>query len=146
MGSVTARKRGTKWSYRFEIASIAEKRQWATGSGFKTKAEALEAGNIAYNEYKNAGNIFNKLFDEDVFIMETIWICVYRDTIEEHNASTNLTEILVTKEFAEQYVKECLNEYFNTFEDFWDEYTADDTEDFYRYAMKHNAVIETMNW
>lgn len=55
MGSVTARKRGTKWSYRFEIASIAEKRQWATGSGFKTKAEALEAGNVAYNEYKNAG-------------------------------------------------------------------------------------------
>lgn len=55
MGSVTARKRGTKWSYRFEIAPIADKRQWAQGSGFRTKAEALEAGNVAYNEYKNSG-------------------------------------------------------------------------------------------
>lgn len=77
---------------------------------------------------------------------ETIWICVYRDTIEEHNASTNLTEVLVTKEFAEQYVKERLSEYYNTFEDFWNEYTADDTEDFYDYAMKHNAVLDKENW
>ena len=29
-----------------------------------------------------------------------------------------------------------------TFEDFLDEYTADWTEDFYSYAMEHNAVIE----
>lgn len=77
---------------------------------------------------------------------ETIWICVYRDTIERHNASTNLTEVLVTKEFAEQYVKERLSEYYNTFEDFWNEYTADDTEDFYSYAMEHNAVLDKENW
>ena len=78
--------------------------------------------------------------------METILICVYRDTIEEHNASTNLTEVQVSKEFAEQYVKEYLGEYYNSFEDFWNEYTADDTQDFYNYAMKHNAVIATENW
>lgn len=78
--------------------------------------------------------------------MEKIWICVYRDTIEEHDDDWNLTEVQVTKEIAEQYVKECKSEYFNSFEDFLNEYTADDTEDFYEYAMKHNAVINTENW
>lgn len=79
--------------------------------------------------------------------MEKVWICVYRDTIEEHNASTNLTEVLVTREFAEQYFKECnKDEYYKDLEDFLSEYTADDTEDFYEYAMKHNAVIDKENW
>ena len=31
---------------------------------------------------------------------ETVWICVYRDTIEEHEDNNNLTEVQVTKEFA----------------------------------------------
>ena len=78
--------------------------------------------------------------------METIWIGVYRDTIEEHDDDWNLTEIQVTKEFADQYVKECKSEYFDGFEEFWNEYTADDTEDFYDYAVKHNAVITMENW
>jgi len=78
--------------------------------------------------------------------VETIWICVYRDAIEEHDEDNNLAEVKVTKEFAEQYVREYLSEYFNTLEDFLGEYTADDTQDFYSYAMKHNAVIEKENW
>lgn len=78
---------------------------------------------------------------------EKIWICVYRDTIEEHDDDWNLTEVLVTRGFAEQYFSECnKGEYFKDLEDFLTEYTADDTEDFYGYAMKHNAVIETQNW
>ena len=78
---------------------------------------------------------------------EKIWICVYRDTIEEHDENNNLTEVLVTKEFAEQYFKECgKDKYFNDMEDFLDNYTADDTQDFYQYAMEHNAVIKTENW
>lgn len=82
--------------------------------------------------------------------METIWICVYRYTIEEHDDDWNLTEVQVTKEFAERYFKECIavqewNEW-GTFEEFYSEYTADDTEDFYEYAMKHNAVISMENW
>lgn len=78
--------------------------------------------------------------------MEKIWICVYRDTIEQHDDSNNLTEVLVTKEFAEKYFNEYQKEYYNTLEDFLNEYTADDTQDFYDYAMKYNAVIETENW
>ena len=82
--------------------------------------------------------------------METIWICVYRDTIEEHEDDWNLTEVQVTKEFAEHYFNECIavrewNEW-KTFDEFYGEYTADDTEDFYDYAMKYNAVIQKENW
>ena len=78
--------------------------------------------------------------------MEKLWICVYRDTIEEHDESENLTEVLVTKDFFEQYFNERQKGYFNSIEEFLDEYTADHTEDFYEYAMNHNAVIKTENW
>ena len=82
--------------------------------------------------------------------METIWICVYRDTIEEHDDDWNLTEVQVTKELAEQYFNDCIltldyNEW-ETFEDFYGDYTADDTQDFWDYAVEHNAVINKMNW
>ena len=77
---------------------------------------------------------------------ETIWICVYRDTIEQHDENRNLTEVQVTREFAEQYFNERQAEYYIDFEDFLSEYTADDTEDFYDYAMKHNAVLDKENW
>ena len=82
----------------------------------------------------------------EVIIMKTLWICVYRDTIEEHNNDWNLTEVLVSKEIVEQYVKEYMSEYFNTLQDFLNDYTADDTQDFYDYALKHNAVIEIEHW
>ena len=76
--------------------------------------------------------------------MKTIWICVYRDTIEEHDENDNLAEVLVTEEFAKKYFEECINNEKEkiTFEDFLNEYTADWTEGFYGYAKKHNAVID----
>ena len=77
---------------------------------------------------------------------ETIWICVYRDTIEQHDDNNNLTEVQVTKEFAEQYFNEYQKEYYDTLDDFLNEYTADETQDFYSYAMKHNAVLNKENW
>ena len=39
-------------------------------------------------------------------MVETIWICVYRDTIEEHNNNDNLTEVKVTMDFFKQYFNE----------------------------------------
>ena len=79
-----------------------------------------------------------------------IWICVYRDTIEQHDDNNNLTEVLVEKTFAEQYYNECIatleDNVYETFDDFLNEFTADDTEDFYEYAMKHNAVLDKENW
>lgn len=81
---------------------------------------------------------------------KTMWVCVYRDTIERHDEDWNLTEVLVTRDFAEQYFNECIasceDNPYKTFDDFLGEYTADDTEDFYQYAMEHNAVLDKMNW
>lgn len=72
----------------------------------------------------------------------TVEICVYRDTIEEHDEDNNLSYVSVKREFAEKYFKECRKDkYFDDLEDFLNEYIADDTEDFYEFAMKHNAVI-----
>ena len=72
--------------------------------------------------------------------MKTEWVCVYRDTIEEHDEVNNLSYVEVTMDFLEQYVKE-RKKGFKSLEEFLDEYTADTTEDFYEYAMEHGAVI-----
>lgn len=76
---------------------------------------------------------------------EKVWVCVYRDTIEEHDEIDNLAEVQVTMEFVEQYVRERQNGIFDNVEEFLSEYTADNTEDFYEYAMKYGAVIQVNN-
>lgn len=43
------------WEYRFEAAKVDGKRNQISKAGFRTKAEALEAGNAALAEYNNAG-------------------------------------------------------------------------------------------
>lgn len=77
-------------------------------------------------------------------MMEKVWVCVYKDTIEEHDEADNLAYVEVTMEFFEQYVKE-RKRGFESLEEFLNEYTADTTEDFYEYAMKHGAVIAVEN-
>lgn len=52
---VNVRKRGNVYEYNFDVAKIEGKRKRITKSGFKTKAEALKQGMIAYNEYLNTG-------------------------------------------------------------------------------------------
>lgn len=74
--------------------------------------------------------------------MNTIWIEVYRDTIEEHDEDDNLSEILVTEDFAKKYVNECVGD---DFDDWFEGYTADNTMDFYQYAKEHDAIIEIRN-
>lgn len=58
MADLAARKRGTKWEYRFEGAKINGKRQQFSKSGFKTKKEALEAGAKALAQYNQGGTFF----------------------------------------------------------------------------------------
>ena len=77
--------------------------------------------------------------------METIGVCVYRDTIEEHDEVNNLSYVKVTMDFLDQYVREQQGGLFKDLGQFLDEYTADDTEDFYEYAMEHRAVIAVEN-
>ena len=47
MANIRITKRKDVYQYRFEIASENGKRKYINKSGFKTKAEAMEAGNIA---------------------------------------------------------------------------------------------------
>ena len=60
MGKVNVKKRGNVYQYQFEIAPINGKRKFLNKSGFRTKAEALEAGTLAYTEYLNAGVPFKE--------------------------------------------------------------------------------------
>lgn len=58
MATVHARKRGNKWEYRFEAASVGGQRKQICKSGYLTKKEAMEAGAKAYSEYTQAGAVF----------------------------------------------------------------------------------------
>lgn len=77
---------------------------------------------------------------------KTMWVCVYRDTIEQHQYDWNLTDILVSKEFFKRYFDKFKAEFWEDFDEFLNEYTADDTQDFYDYAVKNNAIIDKINW
>lgn len=59
MAQVNVRKRGEKWEYRFEAASVAGKRKQITKGGFRTKKDALDAGAAALAEYNRSGMSFN---------------------------------------------------------------------------------------
>lgn len=55
MAQVTCMKRGNFWQYRFEGAKIDGQRKRYTKGGFKTKKEAMEAGNRELAKYNNSG-------------------------------------------------------------------------------------------
>ena len=81
MASVRVSKRGDKYQYQFEIARVNGKRKYINQCGFKTKAEAYEAGIKAFDEYKCAGVPFKecKMSYSD-----------YLDYWLEHYCKTNL--------------------------------------------------------
>ena len=58
MATVHARRRGNKWEYRFEAASINGLRKQICKSGYASKKEAMEAGAKAYSDYTQAGAVF----------------------------------------------------------------------------------------
>ena len=81
--------------------------------------------------------------------MKPVSLCVYRDTIEEHDCDWNLSEIDVPEEIARQFFEECLKDTnceWKTYEEFITNYTADDTEQLYDYAVKHDAVLSIVHW
>ena len=57
MAELSVRKRGSKWEYRFEMAAIDGKRKQKSKGGFRTKAEAVKAGNEALAIYNATGQI-----------------------------------------------------------------------------------------
>lgn len=52
------RKRGSTWSYYFDLGKVSGKRQKKEKGGFKTKKEAEVALAKAINEYNSAGAVF----------------------------------------------------------------------------------------
>ncbi len=59
MSDISVRKRGEKWYYSFEAASIDGKRKRIERVGGKTKKEALEKGITALAEYNGSGIMFD---------------------------------------------------------------------------------------
>ena len=58
MGQLRTRKRGKTWEWSFEGAKIDGKRNPISKGGYRTKAEAQEAGIQAKAEYDNTGRSF----------------------------------------------------------------------------------------
>lgn len=54
------RKRGSTWSYYFDLGMVEGKRKKKEKGGFKTKKEAQEALRIALNEYEKCGSIIEE--------------------------------------------------------------------------------------
>lgn len=52
------RKRGSTWSYYFDLGKVDGKRKKKEKGGFRTKKEAEAALAAAMNEYNNAGTVF----------------------------------------------------------------------------------------
>ena len=77
MAKVNVRKRGKKWEWRFEGASVGGKRKQIGKGGYLTQKAAEEAGALAYAEYLNFGEVikeesisvadfFNEWIEKDV--------------------------------------------------------------------------------
>lgn len=111
---------------------------------------SLYLGKLVYQKRKNGLFYDSKTHErlnpqpsKEDFETKTIWIEVYRDTIEDHNEDNNLSEILVTKDFAKQYFNEHIEKDNDLVFGKWAvNHTADETMDFYQYAKEHNAIIE----
>lgn len=94
MAEVTARKRGSKWEYRFEAAKINGKRKQISKGGFKTKKEALDAGVKARSEYNDSGFCF---------VPSEISVSDYLDFWMSEYCKTNLK--LTTIESYEKHIR-----------------------------------------
>lgn len=104
MGSVNVRKRGNTYQYYFEAAPVNGKRKQISKSGFRTKTEALEEGNIAYNEYLTIGLNFKE---------QNISYSDYLDYWIENYCKTNLkyNTIQAYQTIIEKYLKPELGKY-----------------------------------
>ncbi|MCU6762265.1 Integrase [uncultured Roseburia sp.] len=58
MGELRTRKRGKNWEWSFEAARTNGKRNSISKGGYRTKAEAIEAGTKAKAEYTGTGYVF----------------------------------------------------------------------------------------
>ena len=92
MAELITRKRGAKWEYRFQIASVGGKRQYKSKSGFRTKAEALEAGTKALNEYNLSGFAFTPSEISFADYLD-LWLDTYCKTNHKATTLTNYESV-----------------------------------------------------
>ena len=59
MAELCVERHGPSWRYRFELAPVNGKRKRISKSGFRTKTEAIKAGNEAINQYFHTGVSFS---------------------------------------------------------------------------------------
>lgn len=90
-GSV--RKRGSTWSYYFDLGIIEGKRKRKEKGGFRTKAEAETAMRTAINEYEQCGELFtpNEISVVDYF---NYWYENYVMLNCKHNTQTYYKRII----------------------------------------------------
>ena len=104
MAEVRVMKRGNVYQYQFEIAKVNGKRKYINKSGFKTRCEALESGNVAYTEYINTGKPFkeSKLSYSDYL---DYWLNNYCKTNLKYNTIQSYTTLI------EKYIKPRIGKY-----------------------------------
>ena len=74
-----------------------------------------------------------------------LFLLQYKQECRKNIADNNISYVKVTRDFAKNYWEERQSEYYTTFDEFLDNYTCDDTVDFYKYAKEHDAIIEIKN-
>lgn len=104
MSELITRKRGSKWEYQFEIATIEGKRKRFSKSGFKTKADAVREGTKAKAQYDAAGMVFTP---------SDISFSTYMDYFMESYVRTELkpNSELLYRNFIENHFKPALGKY-----------------------------------
>ncbi|MBY6915591.1 site-specific integrase [Clostridium botulinum] len=123
MASINTRKRGDKWQYQFEAATIDGKRKQISKSGFRTKKEALEAGTKALAEYNNCGLTFvpsEISFNDylDYWIKEYAQVNLKETTVDNYNKKIKLyikpkLGIYKLKSLTPAILQSFINEKFN---------------------------------
>ena len=93
MAQINTRKRGQKWEYRFEGASVNGKRTQISKGGFRTKKEALDAGNAALAQYNRSGSVFNP---KEISVSDYLdyWIDTYCKLNLKYNTQLGYIKII----------------------------------------------------
>lgn len=134
MGSVSTRKRGTKWEYRFEVASVGGKRKQVSKSGFDTKREAQQAGTKALNEYNRSGQVL-KPSEMSYSDYLDIWLQQHKvnlkkSTIKQYKVNINRIKPALGKYRINALTPAVLQEYINSL---------------VSKGFSHNTIISTRN-
>lgn len=87
------RKRGSTWSYYFDLGKVDGKRKRKEKGGFRTKKEAESALAQAINEYNNAGSVFEP---SEITVTDYLnqWFDLYCKTNLKYNTQVGYLRII----------------------------------------------------